>query len=120
MCLFNLWEVQRTFLEIKKAPCTTLLQCKGRCVSRFHPNCSMLNIKTQNHSYDDNGITGPDWGHSELVFKCFLSRYSQLRLFIINIISRVSLSGIFHILLVSSLYYPYKNFYVCKYSSLFS
>lgn len=22
-------------------------------------------------SLDDNGITGPDWGHSEVVFKCF-------------------------------------------------
>lgn len=26
---------------------------------------------------DDNGITGPDWGHSELVFNCFRKRCFQ-------------------------------------------
>ena len=30
--------------------------------------------KTDTASYDDNGITGPDWGHSEVVFKCFCSK----------------------------------------------
>ena len=33
--------------------------------SRFHPGYP---AKMHGHSYDDNGITGPDWGHSELVF----------------------------------------------------
>lgn len=27
--------------------------------------------------HDDNGITGPDWGHSEAVFRWFLIRYFQ-------------------------------------------
>jgi hypothetical protein len=32
--------------------------------------CCMLTFLTYNviTSFDDNGITGPDWGHSELVF----------------------------------------------------
>ena len=28
-------------------------------------------------SFDGNGITGPDWGRSELVFNCFRQRCSQ-------------------------------------------
>ena len=43
--------------------------------------------------FDDNGITGPDWGHSEVVFKCFRDR---------RLPAYVSLSGTFHILLFSS------------------
>ena len=31
---------------------------------------------TRLHS-DDNGVTGPDWGHSEVVFKCFPRRCFQ-------------------------------------------
>ena len=43
--------------------------------------------------FDDNGITGPDWGHSEVVFKCFRDR---------RLPAYISLSGTFHILLFSS------------------
>lgn len=42
---------------------------------------------------DDNGITGPDWGHSEVVFGCFPIRCFQ---------HFTSLSVTFHSLLVSS------------------
>lgn len=31
-------------------------------------------LYANNHFIDDNGITGPDWGHSEVVFKCFCSK----------------------------------------------
>ena len=34
-------------------------------------------VNTRNLFHHDNGITGPDWGHSELVFKCFVQRCFQ-------------------------------------------
>ena len=60
---------------------------------------SSLNKIQKNLNYDDNGITGPDWGHSELVFNCFRKRCSQHT----NISTfAASLSDTFHSLLVSS------------------
>lgn len=52
---------------------------KGTIISRFHPNCSQLQLKLQIKATltDDNGITGPDQGHSEVVFKCFQLRCFQ-------------------------------------------
>ncbi len=37
---------------------------------------SQQSENTRLHS-DDNGVTGPDWGHSEVVFKCFPRRRFQ-------------------------------------------
>lgn len=34
-------------------------------------------FRKKNLSFNDNGVTGPDWGHSELVFGCFLQRCFQ-------------------------------------------
>ena len=71
--------------------------CKGRVLfSRFHPACSATLCHARISkplNYDDNGITGPDWGHSEVVFDCFLIRCFQ---------HFTSLSVTFHSLLVSS------------------
>ncbi len=70
--------------------------------SRFHPACPELHqilpdrhaADVQNHFIqDDNGITGPDWGRSELVFGCFLTKsFHHIG----------SLSGTFRSVLVSS------------------
>ena len=63
--------------------------------TRFHPACSAARScqDTKPLNYDDNGITGPDWGHSEVVFDCFPIRCFQ---------HFTSLSVTFHSLLVSS------------------
>ena len=34
----------------------------------------LLSASADNHFIDGNGITGPDLGHSELVFKCFCNK----------------------------------------------
>ena len=65
-------------------------------VSRFHPICRIhfsCEKCRSTTSLDDNGITGPDWGHSEVVFRCFPIRRFQ---------HFTSLSEMFHILLFSS------------------
>ena len=58
----------------------------AQAVQNLYPEAKPLN-------YDDNGITGPDWGHSEVVFGCFPIRCFQ---------HFTSLSVTFHSLLVSS------------------
>ena len=56
------------------------------------------------HSFDGNGITGPDWGRSEVVFGCFPPKRFQ---------PAALLSGTFHIVLVSSmLYFILVNFII--------
>ena len=81
----------------KKNPSQYITYCKGRVhsFSRFHPACSAARScqDTKPLNYDDNGITGPDWGHSEVVFGCFPIRCFQ---------HFTSLSVTFHSLLVSS------------------
>lgn len=80
----NLWfpENIKSLIVLKKYD-------KGRVslYSRFHPDC----FGKTTH-YDYNGITGPDWGHSEVVFKCFRQGTHTRR----------PLSVTFHILLFSS------------------
>lgn len=46
--------------------------------------------------FDDNGITGPDWGHSKVVLGCFRIKHSQHSCFSLHL---------YHILLVLSSYY---------------
>ena len=71
-------------------------------VIRQQVSDSSLNKIQKNLNYDDNGITGPDWGHSELVFNCFRKRCSQHT----NVSTfAASLSDTFHSLLVSSTCY---------------
>ena len=53
------------FTATKKSLLTRLCCQKGRCIS-FTAVPPILFFQTT--SFDDNGITGPDWGRSELVF----------------------------------------------------
>ena len=55
--------------------------------------------KSKRSQNDDNGITGPDWGHSEVVFNCFRKRCFQHTIAFALV---ASLSVTFHNLLVSS------------------
>ena len=88
--------IMKDFFAIKN-PSQYIVHCKGRVCSfsRFHPACSAAQScqDAKPLNYDDNGITGPDWGHSEVVFDCFLIRCFQ---------HFTSLSVTFHSLLVSS------------------
>ena len=89
--------IMKDFFAIKN-PSQYITHCKGRVhsFSRFHPACSATLCHARISkplNYDDNGITGPDWGHSEVVFDCFLIRCFQ---------HFTSLSVTFHSLLVSS------------------
>ena len=89
--------IMKDFFAIKN-PSQYITHCKGRVhsFSRFHPACSATLCHARISkplNYDDNGITGPDWGHSEVVFGCFPIRCFQ---------HFTSLSVTFHSLLVSS------------------
>ena len=59
----------------KKIPYNAI-HCKGR-VSRGSTLLAISVFTKYNHFIDDNGITGPDWGHSEVVFNCFPIRCFQ-------------------------------------------
>ena len=56
------------YAQKKSLPATA--DRKGRYLSRFHPLCFILRPlpATKPLHSDDNGVTGPDWGRSELVF----------------------------------------------------
>ena len=65
------------FQSNKKVPCITLHNTRDVCSTRFHPgypsSCHLPATRTaktgsSDLSFDGNGITGPDWGRSELVF----------------------------------------------------
>ena len=78
--------------------------CKGRVTvitrgSTLVVHCLLLR-RPVHHSFDDNGITGPDRGRSEVVFKCFLNRLLP---------AYAALSGNFRILLVSSSRFLYES-----------
>ena len=74
------------FQSNKKVPCITLHNTRDVCSTRFHPgypsSCHLPATRTaktgsSDLSFDGNGLTGPDWGRSELVFNCFRQRCSQ-------------------------------------------
>jgi hypothetical protein len=52
------------------------LHCKGRVLILAVPPCLPQPV-SYDHLSDGNGITGPDWGHSEVVFGCFRIRCFQ-------------------------------------------
>ena len=66
--------------------------CKGRDYVLAVPPC-LPTEKQSATQKDDNGITGPDWGRSELVFGCFFAEVLP---------PNAPLSVAFHSLLVSS------------------
>ena len=90
----------------RKSPSHVIQDHKGRACtrSRFHPNCFRpgASASDRNHLFDDNGVTGPDWGRSEVVF-------SPLPLGMLP--ATASFSGSFHGLLFSSTFSTQDRFF---------
>ena len=89
------------------------LHCKGRMIhSRFHPACHGILFRiNQSHLFDDNGITGPDWGHSEVVFGCFPIRHFHLAASLWNVPQRTRLVNVFSYCYAT--HYSFVNF-ICQ------
>ncbi|RKJ51688.1 hypothetical protein D7Y05_01070 [bacterium 1XD42-54] len=69
---------------IKKSHAIQILDCMGRVIfitrgsTLLVSQNAVLSAAPQNLSSDCNGVTGPDWGHSEVVFKWFHIKAFQL------------------------------------------
>ena len=68
---------------IKKSHAIQILDCMGRVIfitrgsTLLVSQNAVLSAAPQNLSSDCNGVTGPDWGHSEVVFNLTGTECSQ-------------------------------------------